>query len=373
MIVGGLGNRGVVSAASYEARRFGVHSAMPMARARAHCPGAVFLPPRFGVYEEHSRAVMDVCRSVTPLVEQLSVDEAFLDVAGAKRISGAPDHIARQLRERIRRETGLVASIGAATTKFLAKLASDLAKPDGLLVVAPGSERALLDPLPVERLWGVGPATHERLARLGVHTIGDVRCLPEHVLVHALGTSLGRHLRALSDNEDPRDVVPGHVAKSIGAEETFGADLREPGMCDRELVRLTERLTVRMRRAHLAARTLTLKVRFGDFETITRSHTLPEPTAVSTVILATFRDLLAPVDVQRGIRLLGVSGSHLEEPGPEQGVLDLDEPVTAARRRVARRDAVERAVDAIRTRFGDGVVRAAALVERRAKVEDGGE
>ena len=276
VIVGGTGNRGVVCAASYEARRFGVHSAMPTARARRACPHAVFLPPRFERYSELSGEVMGILRAVTPLVEQLSIDEAFVDAGGVRRRWGAGPEVATMLRTRIRAETGLTASVGAASTKFLAKLASDMAKPDGLLVVPAGRELAFLDPLPVTRLWGVGPATFRTLDRMAIRTIGDVARVSEPVLVAALGDSLGRHLHALARNEDDRDVVPEHETKSIGAEETFGTDLHTRAECERELVRLADRATARVRASGLVARTVTLKVRFGDFETKTRARTLPE-------------------------------------------------------------------------------------------------
>ena len=225
MIVGGLGNRGVVSTASYEARVFGVRSAMPMARARKACPQATFLSPRMARYVEKSHEVMAILASISPLVEQLSIDEAFVDVAGARRMLGDPAEIAATIRRRVLDEVGLCLSVGVASTKFLAKLASDLAKPDGVLVVEPGTEREFLAPLPVSRLWGVGPATMTKLERMGLRTIGDVAAIEEQTLVGALGSGLGRHLHALARNDDPRAVVPERDAKSIGAEETFAADL----------------------------------------------------------------------------------------------------------------------------------------------------
>ncbi len=247
VVVGGTGNRGVVCAASYEARKFGVHSAMPTARARRSCPHAVFLPPRFERYSEKSREVMTILESVTPLVEQLSIDEAFLDVGGVRRQHGTGEQVAALLRQRVRAETGLTLSVGVATTKFLAKLASDLSKPDGLLAIAPGTELEFLDPLPVTRLWGVGPATFRTLDRMGVRTIGDVARLDEAILVRALGSSLGAHLSALARNDDERDVVPDRDTKSIGAEETFGTDLHTDAECRRELVRLADRVAARLR------------------------------------------------------------------------------------------------------------------------------
>lgn len=363
VIVGGLGGRGVVAAASYEARRFGVHSAMPMGRARNACPTGVFLSPRFERYAMKSREVMGILESITPLVEQLSIDEAFLDVSGARRLLGTGTQIATLVRGRVRGEAGLVVSVGVATTKFLAKLASDLAKPDGALTVAPGTEREFLAPLPVTRLWGVGPATLRRLERMGVATIGELAALPEAALTASLGNALGTRLHALARNEDPRAVVPEREAKSIGAEETFAVDLRAQPACDRELVRIVDRVTERLRRAHLLARTVTLKIRFGDFETRTRARTIPAATDVSTVFLSTVRELLEELDCARGVRLLGVSLSQLEVPGSAQGMLAFDEAGSSAHARVERRGAVEQAVDAVRDRFGSLAVGPASLVE----------
>jgi DNA polymerase-4 len=367
VIVGGTGNRGVVSAASYEARVYGVHSAMPMARARRACPDGVFLPPRFHEYTRKSREVMEVLGSVTPLVEQLSVDEAFLDVSGGQRSLGSGREIAALVRRRVRAETGLVASVGVATTKFLAKVASDCSKPDGLLVVEPGTEHEFLAPLPVSRLWGVGPATLRKLERMGIATIGDLASLPRSVLTGALGAAHGAHLAALARNDDPRPVVSERAAKSIGAEETFAEDLRDPVLLDRELVHLVDRAAARLRRAGFAARTVTLKVRYADFETVTRSRSWPAPVATSHVVLRTVRALLASLPVSRGVRLLGVSLSHLGEQGPAQGVLDLGLAEPTDERRDDRLAAVERAVDEVRARFGERAVRSATLVRR----EDG--
>jgi len=365
VIVGGLGGRGVVSAASYEAREFGVHSAMPMGRARRACPSAAFVSPRFDRYTELSREVMAILGSVTPLVEQLSIDEAFLDVRGARRLLGTGTEIARLVRRRVLAEVGLVVSVGVATTKFLAKLASDLSKPDGLLVVAPGTELAFLAPLPVSRLWGVGPATRQRLERMGVHTIGEVAALPESVLVASLGSSLGARLRALARNEDPRAVVPEREAKSIGAEETYAVDLQGERACDREVVRLVDRAGTRLRRAGLEARTVTLKIRYENFETRTRSRTMPAATDVSTVMLATARELLGALDAGRGVRLLGVSMSHLEPASAAQGVLALGDDVAHADEQLERRAAVEEAMDAVRDRFGVAALGPASLVSAR--------
>jgi DNA polymerase-4 len=312
---------------------------------------------------------MDVLRSITPLVEPLSLDEAFLDVAGARRRLGDGPAIARLVRSQIMDETGLIASVGVATTKFLAKIASDLSKPDGLLVVEPGEEDAFLHPLPLGRLWGVGPATLARLEALGVHTVGDVARLPEASLVAALGTAHGSHLSQLARNIDEREVTPARVTKSIGNEETFGNDVRSRSELEREIVRLADRVAGRLRHAGMEARTITLKVRFADFRTITRSRTEPGPTALSTDITTIARELLAPVDVGKGIRLLGISGSQLVPPAARQGVLDLEVGDRHAGR--ARRGAIEDAVDAVRARFGAGAVGAGSLVDTVHTRRDG--
>jgi DNA polymerase-4 len=362
VVVGGLGGRGVVAAASYEARAFGVRSAMPMVRARRACPQAAFVSPRFDRYQEKSREVMAILESVTPLVEQLSIDEAFLDVRGARRLLGSGVEIAQLVRGRVRAEAGLVASVGVATTKFLAKLASDLSKPDGLLAVEPGTEETFLAPLPVSRLWGVGPATRTRLERMSVATIGELAVLPESALTAALGPSLGQKLLALAHNDDPRPVVPERETKSIGAEETFAVDLRTRDACDHELVHIVDRVVARLRDAGYEARTITLKFRYANFETKTRARTLPEATVLSTVILATARELLDAIDCDRGVRLLGVSLSHLAPASATQGTLDLGDTETVDDTRHQRREDVERAVDAVRERFGARAVGPASVV-----------
>jgi len=263
--------------------------------------------------------------------------------------------------------TGLAASIGVATTKFLAKLTSDMAKPDGICVVEPGTERAFLAPLPLTRLWGVGPATLAKLERIGLLTIGDVAALPAEVLEQSVGAALGAHLHALANNDDPRPVTPGRDAKSIGAEETFGVDLRTSEACDRELVRLCDRVGSRLRHAGVTARTITLKIRFGTFETRTRARTLAESTDVSAVVLDTARDLLTDFDVRSGIRLLGVACSQLAARGEgtvaAQPMLALDDEVSIDNDRMERRAAVERAVDGVRDRFGSSAVRPATLLD----------
>jgi len=364
VIIAGGGNRGVVLSATYEARAFGVRSAMPMALARKACPRATFRSPRMARYVDKSHEVMAVLASISPLVEQLSIDEAFLDVAGARRMLGDPADIATTIRRRVLDEAGLCVSVGAASTKFLAKLASELAKPDGVLVVEPGTEQIFLAPLPVSRLWGVGPATMAKLERMGLRTIGDVAVIDEHALVGALGRALGRHLHALARNDDPRAVVAERDTKSIGAEETFAADLDTFAECERELVRLTDRACARLRTAGLTARTVNVKIRFGDFETRTRARTLADATDVSSVVLDEARALLADFDVGRGVRLLGVALSRLDSVTGTQTTLDLTGDAQSERRRhTARRAAVERAVDEVRDRFGSRAVGPATLVD----------
>ena len=378
VIVGGLGRRGVVAAASYEARRYGVHSAMPMGRARRACPDGVFLAPRFDAYGEASTSVMTILRDVTPLVEPLALDEAFLDVRGARRLHGSAPEIAIALRQRIRAATGLVASVGVATTKFVAKLASDLAKPDGMLVVEAGTEIDFIHPLEVRRLWGVGPKTAERLAQLGVRTIGDVAALPEETLVHALGDAHGRHLHALAWNRDDRPVQPEQKVKSVGHEETFPTDITDRETLAREALRMSERVAERLRDGRRAGRTVQLKLRYKSFRTITRSRTLPEPTNLAAEIATVARDLLDGVEIGDGIRLLGVAMQQLhdvdglDEGGapPDQLPLDIDgEDAGAARGIDPRRRAVEDSMDAVRKRFGDDAVSPAALMDRGAHTE----
>jgi DNA polymerase-4 len=364
VIVGGLGRRGVVAAASYEARRYGVHSAMPMGRARRACPDGVFLAPRFDAYGEASTSVMAILRDVTPLVEPLALDEAFLDVSGARRLHGSAPEIARAIRQRVKAETGLVASVGVATTKFVAKLASDLAKPDGMLVVEVGTELDFLHPLEVRKLWGVGPKTGERLAQL----------LPEETLVHALGEAHGRHLYALAWNRDERGVEPERAVKSVGHEETFPTDITDRETLAREVLRMSDRVAERLRDGRRAGRTVQLKLRYKDFRTITRSRTLPEPTNLAADIAAVARALLDAVELGEGVRLLGVAVQQLQDVdlGDSAGAQDqlpLDVDPGAARGTDARRRAVEDSMDAVRKRFGDDAVGPATLIDRTAHSE----
>jgi DNA polymerase-4 len=358
VVVGGLGGRGVVAAASYEARRFGIHSAMPTAHARRACPDAVFLAPRFDAYAAASKEVMAILRSVTPLVEPIAMDEAFLDVRGAERLHGDGREIAQRLRERVVDETGLTASVGVASTKMLAKIASDLAKPDGLVVVELGTELDVLHPLPVERLWGVGPATTSRLARYGVVTIGDLAALPEATLVTVLGRAHGTQLHALAWNRDARPVEPERVVKSIGHEETFARDIVERATLEQEVVRLADKVGSRLRSADRVARTVQLKVRFGDFRTITRSRTVAEPTDVALEIARIATQLLGEVELGAGVRLLGVSAQQLEPAGAVQTSLPFDDAASASVTGAAheQRRRLERSVDDVRDRYGDDAV-----------------
>jgi DNA polymerase-4 len=357
VIIGGGGNRGVVLSATYEARAFGVTSAMPIARARRLCPQATVVAPDYARYERISRAVMAVFASVTPIVEPLSLDEAFLDVSGARRRLGSPRQIAQRIRDTIADEQGITCSVGVASTKFIAKLASGLAKPDGLLVVPAAEVVGFLHQLPVGALWGVGERTEEALQRLGLHTVADIAHTPVDTLRRALGDNAGPALHALAWGRDTRSVVPTRRERSIGADETFSFDVDDPAYIHRELLRLSDRTAARVRAAGLVGRTISIKVRFSDFTTITRSRTLRDPTDVSRDIYATARALFDGLGLQRarlrlvGVRMEGLMDSDL---APVQGLLDEPEH--------GWRDA-DRAVDRASARFGAGAVRPASLVE----------
>jgi len=357
VIVGGLGSRSVVLSATYEARAFGVHSAMPMMRARRLCPQATVIPPTHGVYDEASRGVMEVFRSITPLVEPLSLDEAFLDVAGAQRRLGTPRQIGELIRARVEDEQGITCSVGVAPTKFVAKLASARAKPDGLIVVPRDDVIAFLHPLPVGVLWGVGDKTEEALTRLGLRTIGDIAHTPAATLQRALGPAAGAHLSALAWGRDERSVVAHEPDKSIGAEETFARDVDDPAVVRRELLRLSERTAARLRSAALVGRTVSIKVRFADFTTITRAKTIHEATDVARVVYETAGALYDALGLQRArIRLVGVrvEGLTAAETTPRQlSLAGGDEEWRAA----------ERAADRAAARFGAGAVIPAALVD----------
>ena len=355
VIVGG-GRRGVVLSATYEARAFGVRSAMPMGRAVGMCPDAVVVPPDMRRYAAASAGVMAVFRSVTPLVEPLSLDEAFLDVSGARRRLGRPGWIGEWIRARIADEQGITCSVGVAPTKFVAKLASSRCKPDGLLVVPADGVRQFLHPLPAGALWGVGERTGAQLARLGLRTVGDLAALPLPALARALGDGVAAHLHALANGEDPRAVVPDEPDRSIGAEETFEADVDDHAVIHRELLRLAEKTAARLRASGQAGRTVSLKIRFADFSTVTRARTLPAPTDAGHEVYATARALYDGLELDRPrIRLVGVRVEGIAAAGESARQLEL-----GARER-GWRDA-DRAVDRAVDRFGSDVVRPATLV-----------
>ena len=352
--VGGTGQRGVVAAASYEARQAGVRSAMPMARARRLCRELVVVPPDFDRYGEESRIIRAIFESFTPLVEPLALDEAFLDVSGWGKTG---PEAGEAIRRRIREERGLAASVGVASVKFLAKIASRHAKPDGMLVVDDGRELAFLHPLPVGELWGVGPATLASLERLGVSTVGQLAETPRETLERALGAAVGAHLHDLAHGRDPRPVDPDLVRKSVSAERTFEHDLTEEADIDRQFLRLADEVGERLRRGEHSGRTVSIKVRRADFSTITRSHTLADPTDSAAEIVATARRLWASLRWRTPrVRLLGIGVSGLVD-GQAPVQLRLDAPDWTV---------VESAVDAVRTRFGDGAVGRASLTPGRA-------
>lgn len=357
VVVGGVGPRGVVSSASYEARVYGVRSAMPTARARALCPRAVFLPPDFDQYSAASRAMMEIFREVTPLVEPLSLDEAFLDVAGARRLLGPPAAIARAIRERVAGAERLTCSVGVAPTKFVAKLGSARAKPDGLLVVPAGQVLDFLHPLPVAALWGVGERTAETLTRLGLRTVGDLAQAPIGLLRGALGGAAASHLHEFSWGRDPRRVTPGQVEKSIGAEVTFDADVADPRTIQRSMLALAEKVGMRLRQAGQLGRTVSIKVRFADFRTVSRSRTLGNPTDVAREVFETAWSLFVALGAGDRIRLVGVRADGLVAAGTTPRQLILGAPEHGWRE-------AEAAVDAAAARFGRSVVRPASLLGR---------
>ena len=374
VVVGGAGGRGVVAAASYEARRYGVHSAMPSTRARRLCPDAVFLSGDHALYASVSAEVRSIFDRYSPTVEPLSLDEAFLDVSGAARLFGDGVSIGHRIRDDVRDDLGLGCSVGVAVNKFLAKLASVAAKPvarpdgidpgPGVVAVEPGHELEFLHPLPVQRLWGVGPATLERLDRLGVCTVGDLTRLDESVLTAALGRAVGTHLRALAEGNDDRPVEPDRRMKSIGHEETYSTDLHTVDECGRELVRLADAVASRLRASGQGARTLTLKVRFAGFRTITRSVTGADAVDTGPAIVSALRPLLASIDPTPGIRLLGVSSSNFAVPSTQLSLWDqLDDDAARPGPGVDRETAG--AIDRIRERFGAGAIGPASSVDRR--------
>ena len=355
VIVGGVGGRGVVSSASYEAREYGVRSAMPTVRARRLCPDGVFVPPDFQAYQAHSNRFREVLLAHTPLVEPISLDEAFLDVAGATMLFGEPREIAVRIRDEVEREVGVTCSVGVAPTKFVAKLASDHCKPNGMLVVPAIGVSEFLEPLPVGRLWGVGEKTGEVLARLAVRTIGDLRRTPESILARLLGEQHARHLSQLANGVDDRHVVPYEAPKSIGHEETFEHDLDDDETILRELLALSGKVASRLRADGYRARTVTMKVRLATFTTLSRSKTMRDATDVGAELYQVVAGLYRALPGERRrVRLLGVQGSGLLPAGAEQLALLRGE----------RWGDVERAVDRIERRFGRGSAMPASLLDR---------
>jgi DNA polymerase-4 len=354
---------GVVLAASYEAKACGVRTAMGGARARRLCPHAVVVSPRMSAYSDASKALFRVFEDTTPLVEGLSIDEAFLDVRGMRRLAGTPEEIAVRLRRAVRERVGLPISVGVARTKFLAKVASGVAKPDGLIVVPPDRELAFLHPLPIERLWGVGPVTAAKLHDRGFEAVGDVAQLGEAALVSMVGRAAGRQLHALAHNRDPRRVRAGRRRGSIGSQRALGLRPRSSEAIDAVLVGLVDRVTRRMRKAERVGRTVTLRLRFRDFSRATRSHTLPRPTAETETVLTTARWLLAtatPLIERQGLTLVGISVANLESGRAVQLVLPFER---------RSRSALDDALDEARERFGPNAVVRAVLLGRDSGLE----
>ncbi len=354
VIVGG----GVVLAASYEARARGVRSAMGGGEARRRCPDAVVVPPRVDAYVEASKAVFAIFEDTTPIVEGLSIDEAFLDVGGLRRIAGSPVEIATRLRARVRDEVRLPITIGVARTKFLAKVASGVGKPDGLLHVEPGRETEFLHPLPVQRLWGVGPVTAEKLAARGVTTVAQVADLPVRSLTAWLGPAAGRHLHALAHNRDPRRVETGRRRRSVGSQHAIGRGPHSTEQIDATLIGIVDRVTRRLRGAHRVGRTVVLRLRFGDFTRATRSHTLAQATAHTATILRTARALLAaagPEIEASGLTLVGLAVTNLADDRALQLALPFHR---------AGGTELDRALDDVRERFGAKAVTRATLLAR---------
>jgi DNA polymerase-4 len=376
VIVGGAGARGVVASCTYEARAYGVHSAMPSVRAHQLCPHAIFLPGRHSRYAEVSAQLQTILRDVTPMVEPIGLDEAFMDVAGALRLLGPPLDIARGLRQRVRDELRLGCAVGIGRSKMIAKLASRAAKPrasreglqpgPGVVVVEPEDELVFLHAHDVQALWGVGPATTRRLHDLGVRTVGDLAALPPATLARRLGKASGAHLAALARGEDPDPVRPDRAAKSIGHEETFSRDLTDPAELERNVLRMGESVATMLRGASTAARTITVKVKFTDFSLQTRSHTLERPITTGGAIGQVAAALLSGIDPGDGIRLLGVSASGLSPGSGDQLAFDLGDGTRAENQSAVAREQswqdVTAAVDAIRTRFGRESVGSAGMV-----------
>ncbi|HUL83894.1 MAG TPA: DNA polymerase IV [Actinomycetota bacterium] len=355
VIVGG----GVVLAASYEAKAFGVYTPMGETQARRLCPQAIVVRPRMEAYSAASTAMFEVFRDTTPLVEGLSIDEAFLEVGGLRRIAGTPEEIAVRLRADVRERVGIPVTVGVARTKFLAKVASAVAKPDGLLVVPVDGELAFLHPLPVERLWGVGVVTARKLHERSLRTVADVARLDEAELERILGRASGRHLHALAHNRDPRPVEVGRRRRSIGTQRALGRRPRSPELLETDLLALVDRLARRMRGAHRVCRTVILRLRFDDFARATRSHTLPEATGETATLLDVARILLTealPLIRERGITLLGLTFTNLSRDDAVQLALPLDG--------VASSSAIDETLDRLHDRFGSSAVKRGVLLGR---------
>ncbi len=352
VMVGGLSSRGVAATASYEARRFGVHSAMPMAAAKKRCPQGIFVQGNHAHYREVSAQIFAIFARFSPLVEALSIDEAFLDITGMGQLAASPKAYAQRIKQAIYEETGLVASVGIAPNKFLAKLASDLQKPDGLVIIPPDRVREILWPLPIRRLWGVGKKTAEKLQNMGYETVGQIAQAEQSGLQKAFGPKLAAQLAALANGQDDRKVEPMREAKSIGKEITFPEDLRSLEQAEHELLELAEKVGWRLRIAGVQARTVQLKVRLGDFTTYTRSRTLSEATCYDEVLYATAKDLLRELKITSGFRLLGVTGTGFELFG--QASLFTD----------PKKERLYHAIDAIKKRYGEGVLTKAQLVNK---------
>ena len=357
VIVGGLSSRGVVATASYEARRSGVHSAMPMATARRRCPDGIFVQGNYALYRAVSAEIFAIFSRYSPLVEPLSIDEAFLDVTGMGLLASSPRDLAQRLKAEIREKTALVASVGIAPNKFLAKLASDLEKPDGLVEIRAEDAVRRIAPLPVRRLWGVGRRTEEKLLAQGIKTIGEVQQADEKKLARSLGRRAAHALKELSFGRDERRVEPDREAKSIGKEVTFERDLESAEEAERELLALAEKVGWRLRLAGVAARTIQLKVRRANFTTFTRSRTLFEATAHDEPIFRTARDLFRELGIKSGIRLLGVTGENFEPSALPS--LFRDE----------KKERLYGAIDALKKRFGESIITKAPLIDKNPKKE----
>jgi len=350
--------RGVVLAASYEAKAYGIRTPMGGSQARRLCPQAIVVDPRMSAYSDASKALFEVFEDTTPMVQALSIDEAFLDVRGIRRISGTPTEIAVRLRREVRERVGLPITVGVARTKFLAKVASGVAKPDGLLVVPPDREIAFLHPLPVERLWGVGAATATKLHETGITSVGQIARVGETVLVSMLGRALGRHLFALAHNLDPRPVETKRRRRSMGSQRALGRKRRSAEELDAIVVGIADRLGRRLRSAHRVCRTVTLRLRFDDFERATRSHTMPEATAHTQTVMGTARGLLRtaqPMIRARGITLVGLTLSNLQNDRAIQLALPFDRNHAGA---------LDAALDELRDRFGSNSITRAVLLGR---------